>query len=272
MSSTRASKTIRLIEFNLWFENVFQNILRDERNKIVKKFDFYQTKTQHELNIFFRKCMQVFEVRSVIYRMNLDRVQYAQMWLTNDIFDVWSRKYEFLNEDSIWKFFKNILQEHFAFQRLRLINVNQRLKEFKQRLKQSVSQLCAHLNNLENQLSERFHEHQRANHLLFALHSYIRDAVIRKHENCTTKMQIKETALLIERIKSNFDMSNRYHRETSQNLNRSRSQITMSRFSARVASRRFNSIERDRDYFSVLSEINRKFQISIRLSRVEQVT
>jgi hypothetical protein len=150
--------------------------------------------------------------------------------------------------------------------------VKQRFKELKQRLKQSMSQLCAHLNSLKNQFSERFHEHQRASHLLFALHSYIRDAVIRKHENCTIKMQIKETALLIERIESNLDMSNRYRRETFQNVNRSRSQITMSRLSTRVASRRFNFVERDRDYSSVLSEANRKSQISIRLFRVEQAT
>jgi hypothetical protein len=109
MSNARASKTIRLIEFVLWFENVLRNLLRDKRSKVVKKFDFYQTKIQHELNIFFRKCMQVFEVRFVIYRMNFDRVQYAQMWLTDDIFDVWSRRYEFLNENSIWEFFKKTL-------------------------------------------------------------------------------------------------------------------------------------------------------------------
>jgi hypothetical protein len=46
----------------------------------------------------------------------------------------------------------------------------------------------------------------------------------------------------------------------------------MSKFSARVASRRFNLIERDRDYFFVLKETNWKSQISIRFSRVEQVT
>jgi hypothetical protein len=180
------------------------------------------------------------------------------MWLTNDISDVWNRKYEFLNENSIWKFFKKILQEHFAFQRFRLINVKQRFKELKQRLKQSMSQLCAHLNSLKNQFSKRFHEHQRASHLFFAFHFYIRDAVIRKHENCTTRIQIKKTTLLIERIKSNFDMSNRYRRETFQNVNRLRFQITISKFSTRVASRRFNSVERDRDYSFVLNEANRK--------------
>jgi hypothetical protein len=46
----------------------------------------------------------------------------------------------------------------------------------------------------------------------------------------------------------------------------------MNKFSARVASRYFNSIERDRDYFFVLNETNRKFQISIHFFRVEQVT
>ncbi len=108
--------------------------------------------------------------------------------------------------------------------------------------------------------------------MFFALHFYIRDAVIRKHENCTTKMQIKETTLFIEQIESNLDISNWYRRETFQNVNRSKFQITMSRLSARVASRRFNSVERDRDYSFMLSEANRKLQISIRLFRVEQVT
>jgi hypothetical protein len=53
MSNVYVLKTIRLIEFILWFQNVLQNIFRNERNKIVKKFNFYQTKIQHKLNIFF---------------------------------------------------------------------------------------------------------------------------------------------------------------------------------------------------------------------------
>jgi hypothetical protein len=77
-----------------------------------------------------------------------------------------------------------------------------------------MSQLYVYLNNLKNQLLKRFHEYQRANYLFFALYIYIRDAIIQKHENCTTKMHIKEITFLIERIKSNLDMSNRYRRET----------------------------------------------------------
>jgi hypothetical protein len=272
MSNARVTKTIDTANFALWFENILRNILRDERSKIIKDSDFYQAKNQHELNIFLRKCMQIFEIRSMIYRMNLDRVQYAQMWFTDDIFDVWYRKYESMSEDFSWKLFKETLQEHLASQRLRLINVRQKFKELKQRLKQFVSQLCAHRNSLENQLSERSHENQRASYLLFALHSYIRDAIIRKHANCTTKVQIEKTIVLIKKIESNFDMSNRYRRENSQNLSRSRSQITTSRFSARATSRRFTSMSRERDYSSVLSDANRESQTSIRSNRVDQIT
>ncbi len=147
--------------------------------------------------------------------------------------------------------------------------MKQKLKKFKQRLKQFVSQLCAHLNNLENQFSERFHESQLENHLFFVLHSYIRDAIIRKHENCTTKAQIEKTVVLIKRNKSNLDMSNRYRRENFQNLSRSRSQITMNKFLARATSRRFTSIDRERDYSFVLNDANRKSQLLIRLNRVD---
>jgi hypothetical protein len=71
-------------------------------------------------------------------------------------------------------------------------------------------------------------------------------------------MQVEKTILLIERTELNFDMSNRYRRETFQNLNQSRSQITMNRFFARAAFRRLNFVERERRYSFVLNEANRK--------------
>jgi hypothetical protein len=98
------------------------------RLRFVKDPDFYQAKNQHELDIFLRKCMQVFEVRPVTYRMDIDRVQYAQMWLTGDIFDVWDRKYEPLVEEPTWELFKETLQEHLAPQRLRMLDVGQKSK------------------------------------------------------------------------------------------------------------------------------------------------
>jgi hypothetical protein len=86
---------------------------------------------------------------------------------------------------------------------------------------------------------------------------------------------MKEAILFIKRIKLNFDISELYRRKNSQNLKRSKSQITINRSIARASSRRLNSVEREREYTSHtsrLSERNREFQISMRSSRVEQST
>jgi hypothetical protein len=125
-------------------------------------------------------------IRFVIYRMNLDRVQYAQMWLTNDIFNVWNRRYESLNENSIWKFFKKTFQKHFIFQRFHLINVSQRFKELKQRFKQLVSQLCAHLNHLKNQFSDDF---ININVQIICFSHYIFIFVMQSYESMKTAWQ-----------------------------------------------------------------------------------
>ncbi len=77
MSSARASEATRLAKFALWSKNSFKSILHNEREKLIKDLDFYQIKNQHELNIFFKKCVQVFKIRFVTYGMNIDRVQYA---------------------------------------------------------------------------------------------------------------------------------------------------------------------------------------------------
>jgi hypothetical protein len=74
MSNARASEATRFAKFALWSKNFLKNILRDEREKLIKDLDFYQTKNQHELDIFLRKCVQVFEIRFVTYRMNMNRV------------------------------------------------------------------------------------------------------------------------------------------------------------------------------------------------------
>ncbi len=156
-----------------------------------------------------------------------------------------------------------------------MIDVDQKFKKLKQCSKQFVSQLCAHFDNLENQFLTMLSKHQRTNNLFFVLHSYIRDEVIRKHENCITRMQIKEAILLIKRIELDFDMSKRYRRKNLQNLKRSRSQITINKSIAHASSRCFNSIEREREcifHISRLSEENRKSQILMRSSKTEQST
>jgi hypothetical protein len=64
------------------------NAMKDERNKIIKNSDTYKSKKQIELDYFLRRCNQNFEIRSVIYRLDLDRVLYAQQFLVEKFFDV----------------------------------------------------------------------------------------------------------------------------------------------------------------------------------------
>jgi hypothetical protein len=54
MLNTQTLKTTCFAKFMLWLKNSLKNILRDEREKWIKSFDFYQTKNQYELNIFLK--------------------------------------------------------------------------------------------------------------------------------------------------------------------------------------------------------------------------
>jgi 23S rRNA G2069 N7-methylase RlmK/C1962 C5-methylase RlmI len=53
------------------------NAMKNERNKIIKNSNTYKSKKQIELDYFLRRCNQNFEIRSVIYRLDLDRVLYV---------------------------------------------------------------------------------------------------------------------------------------------------------------------------------------------------
>ncbi len=110
-----------------------------------------------------------------------------------------------------------------------------------------------------------FSKYQQANNLFFVLHSYIRDSVIQKHENCITRIQIKEIILFIKRIKSNSNISKQFRRKYSQNLKRHKSQTTVSKSTAHntscwANSICFNFVDRERDYSSKL--IKKKSRIS----------
>jgi hypothetical protein len=64
------------------------NVMKNKRNKIIKNLDIYKSKKQIELNYFLRRCNQDFEIRSVIYRLDLNRVLYVQQFFVKEFFDV----------------------------------------------------------------------------------------------------------------------------------------------------------------------------------------
>jgi hypothetical protein len=85
---TKSMLIARLKQMSKLSAKKISNVMKDERNKIIKNSDTYKNKKQIELDYFLRRCNQNFEIRSVIYRLDLDRVLYAQQFLVKEFFDV----------------------------------------------------------------------------------------------------------------------------------------------------------------------------------------
>ena len=96
-----------------------------------------------------------------------------------------------------------ILQKHFAWQRIRLFNVDKKFKKIKQRFKQFVNVLTIHINSFKNQFSKRFSNFIRINYLIFVFHDYIQQIIIKKQKFCTIREQIEKITFFIEHIEFN---------------------------------------------------------------------
>ncbi len=62
--------------------------MREKKNKIAKPMNNYEFLIQHKLNLFIRKCNQIFEIRSIIYRYDLNRIHFVQQYLIKNAADV----------------------------------------------------------------------------------------------------------------------------------------------------------------------------------------
>jgi hypothetical protein len=85
---TKSMMIARLKQISELSAKKISNAMKNERNKIIKNSETYRSKKQTELDFFIRRCNQNFEIRSVIYRLDLDRVLYAQQFLVDESFDV----------------------------------------------------------------------------------------------------------------------------------------------------------------------------------------
>jgi hypothetical protein len=94
-----------------------------------------------------------------------------------------------------------------------MLNVSKKLRDCRQRLKQTMTQLIAYIDNFENQLLFMLSEYVRVNQLLFFLHDHIQVVIIQKQKSCNTRFEVEKTALLIKRTEKNLMMSNQFRRE-----------------------------------------------------------
>jgi hypothetical protein len=78
----RVSESIRVWKLTIF--EVFTH-MRNERSYEVKDSKFYRVISQRELDTFNRMCIIVFAMRSIIYRYDLDKINYARSRIESDI-------------------------------------------------------------------------------------------------------------------------------------------------------------------------------------------
>jgi hypothetical protein len=90
-SKIRDSESIRV--WKLTILEVFVH-MRNERSYEVKDSKLYRVISQRELDTFNRMCIIVFAIKSIIYRYDLDNINYARSHIESDITYVWHRHQE----------------------------------------------------------------------------------------------------------------------------------------------------------------------------------
>ncbi len=61
--------------------------MRRERYLEITKSEIYKNHNSQKLDIFMRTCQIVFDVRSIIYNDDFDRINFAKSLLSNNVFD-----------------------------------------------------------------------------------------------------------------------------------------------------------------------------------------
>ncbi len=199
------TKTIKIAEFSeIQLAFSMNRIMIDELQK--KKFfkimnsKKYKSTTQHNLNIFIRKCRKVFEIRKHIYFDDKNKILFVKSFLESVSTKNWKRHQKIIDIIFIsWKQFIDFLQKHFNSKHLRLLKTNVRLKKIRQLNEQSMIDLIVYFNNLKIQLSEKLIDYQKSFNLMKAFHFYLKTTIIRRI-NAIFRNELEEIVRLIEKI------------------------------------------------------------------------
>jgi hypothetical protein len=131
------AKTIKIAEF---LENKFVFLMnRIMIDKFQKKKFFkimnskkYKNVTQHDLNIFIRKCREIFEIRRHIYFDDNNKILFVKSFLENVSTKNWEKYQKIIDIIFIsWEQFIDFLQKYFNFKHLWLLETNAKLKKIR---------------------------------------------------------------------------------------------------------------------------------------------
>jgi hypothetical protein len=185
--------------------------MRQKRYLKIIKSNIYKNNNSQKLNIFIKICQIIFDVRFVIYKNDVHRINFVKLLLSNNVSNLdWTwQKYRLRFDEtakfvSFWKQFCDFLKEQVNFIKLRITIVEQKIKLFHQRNNQSIIQLIMYLEALEKQWSEFISNNLRASNFLLVLHEYLRKKIVRKNVNVASRKIVKETVRQIKTMKTKF--------------------------------------------------------------------
>jgi hypothetical protein len=189
--------------------------MRQKRYLKIIKSNIYKSNNSQKLNIFIRVCQIIFDVRFVIYKNDVHRINFVKSLLSNNVSDLdwaWQRYRLRLDETAklvfIWKQFCDFLREQVSFIKLRITFVEQKIKLLHQRNNQSIAQLTAYLEALKKQRFELISNNLRTSNLLLVLHELFRKKIVRKNVNVANRKIVEETVRQMKAMKTKSHLKN----------------------------------------------------------------
>lgn len=166
---------------NIRFES-FKHQLALERSKSVHEPDVYTGRNQRALDDFFKQVALVFETKPLTYRLDKDKCVYAAGQLAGILSQEWNAEKRRISKDPTrtlsYDGFKAYLQERKFPADIQTANLTIKIRTLRQRNNQSVPELIAYLNKLENQIDPPLIDRERRDHLFVALNENIQRSVV----------------------------------------------------------------------------------------------
>lgn len=145
-----------------------------ERAKSARSPELYSGENQRALDDFFNQLDLVFQTKPLTYSADKDKCVYAAGYLSGIPSQEWNAEARRIdaNPDLTYSYreFKEFLQERRLPAHIRTANLTVKISDVRQRPNQSVPQLIAYLNELENQVDPPYSDRTRRDHLFVAIH------------------------------------------------------------------------------------------------------
>ena len=175
-----------------------------ERSNSVHGSNVYSEGSQRAPDDLFKQVELVFKTTPLIYRLDEDKCVYAAGRLAGIPSHEWDGEERWINEDPIRTFsyddFIAFLQERKMPAYIRSAKLALKIASLKQRNDQSVPELVAYLNKLENQADPPFDDRSRRNHLFVSLHEHIRKSILEQSRPWPTRVELEQVATSLELV------------------------------------------------------------------------